>query len=89
VNERKRMYEEYLETVRELKALLYSRGLTYAYAAKALGVSPRTVGFWFNGKSIPHPKYIEPLSKLLHIDAKELAKMFLTVREYRKYEDIH
>lgn len=52
-----------------------SRGLNQTDLAKKLGVVPSTVSFWESGDSIPAPKLIPKLARILGIGPMELTRV--------------
>ena len=50
-----------------IKAARVNKGLKQNDVATAIGVDRKTVGSWESGKTMPNPKHIEPLCKLLGV----------------------
>jgi len=57
-----------------LRRLRMANGLTQADLADRLGVVPSTVSFWESGTTIPEPKRIPELAKVLGVSPFELTK---------------
>lgn len=50
-----------------LKSARVNKGLTQADVGLAIGVTPKTVGSWEQGKTMPNSKKINPLCELLGV----------------------
>lgn len=50
-----------------LKAARVNKGLTQAEVGKSVGVTPKTVGSWEKGDTMPKPDKIDPLCDLLGV----------------------
>jgi len=55
-----------------LKKLMKKRKVTQVSLAKAVGVSHRTVVYWYSNKFQPKTKYWEKILQVLKCDVKDL-----------------
>ena len=55
-----------------LRALRVNAGMDQRTAAKAIGVTPETLGSWENAKSFPNVKHINAIEKLYGVGYSDI-----------------